>query len=1445
MQNGAKLRYVLTNFNAKSPLLDATVLMMEVDERSGHLTIKLSASESVSEQDISAVSADISSAYNVQCILHVEQLESSSEDNLHSFLTELVKQFPSAAPIFKDSEIDFDGKQLTFTPSQHVYITRLEHLKDEIARAASAYYKKPTAVHIELPQTEQCNEAYEQAKRAQMEKAIEEGESARALAPPPKQNTQVRRNFAIKADPDAPKFKPDGTETVIFGKPTARVMSKIGDITLDSGRVTVCGKVFSQTINKLRNNKTTVFSIEMTDGSGSIRITKILPNENVAELSDQTKEGTRLTVQGQVIYSQYEQEININPSAMIKMPKEKRFDHANQKRVELHLHTTMSAMDALCDTKSIINLAAELGHPAIAITDHGVVQAYPQAMAAANALQKSGKPIKVLYGVEAYCINDISRQGAVKGYSTAALDDEIVVFDLETTGLSAQTCEIIEIAAVIVRGKEIIDRYHTFVKPKASIPPSITQINGISDADVAHSPTIEQILPQFLDFCGHRPLCAHNADFDSSFVMAACQRQGITADFCTIDTVRLARVLMPELKKHKLNVIADAFGLKFMHHRADEDTAVLAEIFIRFKDMLKQRFEIEKVNEINDATDGASTSKKGERTYHTMVFAKNAEGIQTLYRLISDSHLKYYYKRPIIPMSLLSKNRDNLIIGSACEAGELYSAVFSGKPWNELMKIAEFYDFLEIQPLGNNAFMVDKGLVTDEQALIDINRSIVKLGEALKKPVCATGDVHFTDPEDAIYREIIMTGQGFTDADKQPPLYYRTTEQMLDEFSYLGQEKAFEVVVTNTNAVADMCDEVQPLKTGVYPPVIENSAQMLQDMAWSKANELYSKDGMLNETVKLRLEDELTPIIKHGFDVMYIIAQKLVSKSLEDGYLVGSRGSVGSSFVAFLAGITEVNSLGPHYRCPSCNHSIFDTSGNYHTGVDMPDTMCEHCGTDMVKDGFNIPFATFLGFDGDKAPDIDLNFSGEYQLRAHKFTIELFGKDNVFKAGTISGVKDKTAYGFVKKYLEQKGVITNNAEINRLVSGCTGIKRTTGQHPGGLMVLPKGRSIYEFCPIQHPADSVDSDVITTHFDYHSIHDNLLKLDLLGHDDPTMIRKLHDLSGIDPRTVALDDEKTMSIFTDIGALGIATDEILEQTGAAAIPEFGTKFVRAMLTEAKPSTFDGLVRISGLSHGTGVWVGNSQDIIKSGQATLNEIICVRDDIFTFLIFKGMERKQAFAVAESVRKGKGLKPEWEEQMLKLGLPKWYIGSCKKIEYMFPRAHAVAYVMMAYRIAWFKVHRPLDFYCAYFSIRAGGFDATYMTSGDGAVCAKYRTLKAQPKRTATEEDTLSTLEIVHEFYKRGFTFSKVDIYKSEASGFLIEDNMLIPPFTAIPGLGEAAAQSIVQERKKGKFISAEDITLRCAKVSKAVIESLTEAGAMDSIPKSNQLDLFETLGF
>ena len=1179
-----------------------------------------------------------------------------------------------------------------------------------------------------------------------------------------------------------------------------------------------------------------------------------LVNEQVPSVTEHVKKKAFLKLRGVTTIDRYDGELTIGSIRGIRKISDfttRRMDHSPEKRVELHCHTKMSDMDGVTDAKALVKRAYEWGHKALAITDHGVVQAFPEAN---HCFDKYGGCVpedadfKVLYGMEAYLVDDL--KGIVTGDKGQSLDSTYVVFDIETTGFSPQNCQIIEIGAVKVTGGKITDRFSTFVNPGVPIPFRIEQLTSINDQMVADARPIEAVLPDFLDFCGDAVMAAHNADFDMSFIIENCHRQGIEREFTYVDTVGMARFLLPALNRFKLDTVAKAVGVRLEnHHRAVDDAACTAEIFVRFVEMLKERGITDLTGLNREGTVSPDTIKKLP-TYHAVIFMRNETGRINLYKLVSKSHLQYFHRRPRVPKSVFLQHREGLLIGSACEAGELYQALLRGASDQEIARLVNFYDYLEIQPLGNNRFMIadeKNDRVHSDQDLIDLNKKIVRLGEQFGKPVVATCDVHFMDPEDAIYRRIIMAGNGFEDADNQAPLYLRTTEEMLEEFAYLGHEKAEEVVITNTNRIADMIEKISPIHPDKYPPVIENSDRDLKDICYKKAHEIYGDP--LPEIVETRLEKELHSIISNGYAVMYIIAQKLVWKSNEDGYLVGSRGSVGSSFAATMSGITEVNPLPPHYVCPECKYSDFDSeivkSYADKVGCDMPDRVCPKCGAKLKKDGFNIPFETFLGFKGDKEPDIDLNFSGEYQANAHKYTEVIFGEGHTFKAGTIGTLAEKTAFGYVKNYFEERGQHKRYCEINRIVQGCTGIRRTTGQHPGGIVVLPHGEEIEKFTPVQHPANDVNSDIITTHFDYHSIDGNLLKLDILGHDDPTIIRMLEDLTGTDAKQVPLDDKKVMSLFASTEALGIRPEDIGGcPLGCLGVPEFGTDFVIGMVQEAKPTCFSDLIRISGLSHGTNVWLGNAQTLISEGKATISTAICTRDDIMGYLIRMGVESSQAFTIMESVRKGKGLRPEWEEIMKENNVPDWYIWSCKQISYMFPKAHAAAYVMMAYRIAWYKIYRPLAYYAAYFSIRATAFSYELMCMGrDRLEFYMEEIRKKGDAASKKDQDTYKDMKIVQEMYARGFTFEPIDIYKAKAHRFQIIGDKLMPSLDTIEGLGDKAADAVFEAAKCGPFLSKDDFRER-TKVSKTVIELMASLNLFGDIPESNQMSLFDYTG-
>ena len=1225
---------------------------------------------------------------------------------------------------------------------------------------------------------------------------------------------------------------------IIMGREIKGHPMPMSELNPKAGNVVVEGKVFKCEFRELRQPGMWLALIEMTDYEGSVIVRKRMLEKDVAPLRDRVSTGMWLRVAGTMELTYDGHDMQLNPRDVTEITHEPRMDTAEVKRVELHLHTRMSNMDALTDTGSVVKLAAKWGMPAIAITDHGVAQSFPDAWHAGE-----GK-IKILYGCEGYFVNNIDDRIAIHGHQDIGFSDEIVCFDIETTGLKVTQEAITEIGAVRLKNGEIVETFQTFVDPERRLTPEIIGLTGITDDMLRGAPKLKDALTAFLAFAGNAPLAAHNAEFDISFIRAGCRKCSIPFEPTYIDTLILAQNLLPGLGKYKLDIVAEHLQLpQFNHHRASDDAVPVAQMLTKFFPMLEER-GVTRLQQINNEMLKLRPlgSKSNRFPKHIILLAKNKAGLKNLYQLISLSNLKYFKRVPIIPKSELIAHREGLIIGSACEAGELFRAVADHKDWEELKRIASFYDYLEIQPICNNRFMLREGAVRSEEELRDFNCTIVRLGEELGKRVVATGDVHFQEPEDEVYRHILLASKKFPDANAPLPIYFRTTDEMLREFEYLGKEKAYEVVVTNTRAIADQIENIELLPKGkLFPPRLENSREDLNRLVWDKVHELYGDEPP--KLIKDRLDIELGGILGK-YDVVYMSAQKLVQRSLECGYLVGSRGSVGSSLVAYMSGITEVNSLPPHYRCPKCRHSEFITDGSYGCGADMPDKNCPECGTKYVKDGFDIPFETFLGFGGGKVPDIDLNFSGEYQARAHRHAIEMFGESQVFRAGTIGTLAEKTAFGFVKKYLEENGIQSGAAEIDRLTAGCVGVRRTTGQHPGGLVVVPDDLEIEDFCPVQHPADAEDSDTITTHFEYHCMEDNLLKLDMLGHDDPTMIRMLEDLTGVNARTIPLDDPDTMSIFTSSKVLGFENDDLLGPTGAVAIPEFNTRFTRQMLIDTQPKDFNTLVRLSGFSHGTDVWLGNARELIVSGTASVLETVGCRDDIMLYLISMGLDPKMSFKIMEAVRKGKvkkgGFQDGWVEAMQEHDVPEWYIESLAKIGYLFPKAHAVAYVMMAFRIAWFKVHEPLAFYATFFTVRAKAFDAEYCCAGLDAVKRKIREIENNKDASAVEQDLMTTLEVCYEFYRRGFHFDTIDIYRSDATKFTVTEGGLLPPFISVHGLGEAAALDTVEKRRGKEFISVEEFSMCCNKLSKSHIEQLRALGAFAGMADTSQLTLF-----
>ena len=1252
-----------------------------------------------------------------------------------------------------------------------------------------------------------------------------------------------------KASGGAASTPAEPAGALFYGRPFSGRPVRMEELNLDMFRVIVEGKVFAVQHRELKKRGAWVICFDMTDYTSSVRVNQFMEAAKAKPIIDNVQPGMWLRVQGKMSFDRYDNEMVLQPNAMEKIEAPKRRDTYPEKRVELHLHTTMSSMDALTDTGAAVKRAASWGHRAIAITDHGGAQSFPDAMKAASKAKVAGtdQNIKILYGCEGYYVNDVDDRIAVHGEEDLSFDGEYVAFDLETTGLSSLHDTIIEIGAAIMKGNEVLSTFQTFVDPHRPLQPKIVDLTGINDQMLAGQPDISEAMPKFLEYVGSRPLCAHNADFDIGFVTAACEKLGLPFHPTYVDTLILAQNLMPELGKYKLNIVADALSLPdFNHHRASDDAITCGYLLMRFFKMMQEQ-GLDSLQKINPRMEQLRSGSKilDRRARHIIVFAKNSIGLRNLYRLISYGNLKYFKRVPIMPKSELLQWREGLIIGSACEAGELFQAILNHKSWAELKRIASFYDFLEIQPICNNRFMLDKGLAEDEEELRGFNRTIVKLGEELGKPVVATGDVHFLDPEDEIFRHILLATKQMPDADRPLPLYLRTTDEMMEEFSYLGPEKAHEVVIENPNRIVDWCETLRPVPHNLFAPKIENSVEDLKALVYGKLHRLYGETPP--ELVQKRVDTEMHDIISCHYDVIYMSAQKLVQNSLEHGYLVGSRGSVGSSIVAFMSGITEVNSYPPHYRCPQCKFTTFEVPADCACGADLPDAVCPKCGAKLDKDGFNIPFETFLGFGGDKVPDIDLNFSGEYQAKAHAYCVQMFGKTHVFRAGTIGTVAEKTAYGYVKKYLAERNLTVSRAEENRLAAGCVDVRRTTGQHPGGLVVIPQENEIWDFCPVQHPADDIHTDIITTHFEYHSMEENLLKLDMLGHDDPTMIRMMEDMTGVDAQKIPLDDKDTMSIFVSSKVLGYEHDKILTEVGTVGIPEFGTIFTRGMLMDTKPTQFDTLIRLSGFSHGTDVWLGNAKDLILSGTASVNQAIGCRDDIMLYLIKCGLPEKRAFKFMESVRKGAIHKGKaWPEgiveEMREHQVPEWYIESCKKIKYLFPKAHAAAYVMMAFRIAWFKVHHPLAFYAAYFYRRSqkDGFDAVMMTHGIETVKEHIKRINADPDHSDKEEDLLTTLEVCYEFYLRGFTFDNIDLYASHATKFLIRDGRLLPPFVSVSGLGESAAWDIMEGREGKHFVSIEEFSAACPKVSKTHIENLKQAGAFGDLPDTSQITLF-----
>ena len=1444
----------------------ATVSDIHIDKRLGRLTARLTLSRFVDAASLRGAEETVSHSLSAQMPLsQVEFTPCYPSDSLSAECFETVAFYLSRRHhaingTLRDAAVTLENDCFTVS-LQHggLDILQSTHADQLLQQLISELFgRRVTVVFAGVTEITSEDESYRQmmevAEREAAERARElaatQAAAAAAAAPPAPEPAQVR---AIK--PDDPTVKPANglpiyldTMQPLIGSAIREVPTPMNKLEPDGGQVTVWGEIFKIDSRTNRDGTKTNYTFYLTDKTNSVGM-KIWADHKrdkaKIEKLQALHKGDCIVVTAMYDYDEYAKgNLLSRPKAISLVTPYVRTDNAPEKRVELHLHTKMSQMDAVSTAETLVTRAASFGHKAVAITDHGVVQAFPEAMNTAAKLAKKGKDIKILYGVEAYFVND--SVPVVEGTGGGSLDDEFIVFDLETTGLSARNDRITEIGAVRLRGGEVLEVFDIFVNPGMHIPEKITQLTGIDDSMVADAPAEREALEQFYAFCGDtRLLVAHNAGFDTSFVRQAAERSGMDYPFTGIDTVPICRALYPSLKNHKLDTVAKYLKLDpFNHHRACDDARVLAEIFKHLIADMQQQRGITAVEEINTMLSGVDT--KAVRPYHQILLVKNMVGLKNLYKLITWSHTKNFHKKPRITKTKLQELREGLIVGSACEQGELFKAIVDGKPWGELCDIARFYDFLEIQPLGNNRFMLREGIARDEEQLREFNRTVIRLGEKLNIPVCATCDVHFCDPEDEIFRRVLQAGQGFADADNQAPLYLRTTEEMLAEFNYLGPEKAREVVIENPNRIADSIEKIRPIPEGTFPPHIDGAEEQLQEITWGRAKEIYGDP--LPEIVRARLDRELSSIIKHGFAVLYMIAQKLVHNSVEHGYLVGSRGSVGSSFVATMAGISEVNPLAPHYICKKCKYSEFFTHGEVGSGFDLPEKVCPVCGEPLGRDGHEIPFETFLGFDGDKAPDIDLNFAGEYQSRAHKYTESLFGSDHVFKAGTISTLAEKTAFGFVKKYAEERGLVLDNAEIERLSQGCGGVKRTTGQHPGGMVVVPNDYDAEDFTPIQHPADDPNSDILTTHFDFHSIHDTILKLDNLGHDIPTIYKYLEEYTGISVMDVSMSDPEVYKLFTSPEPLGVTPEQIDCPTGTLSIPEMGTPFVRQMMLDCRPKTFADLLQISGLSHGTAVWLGNAQDLIKAGTCTISEVIGTRDSIMTTLMHKGLEPKMAFKIMERVRKGmvakKKIDPkEWDEMMAAMrenNVPQWYIDSCMKIEYMFPKAHAAAYIIAALRVAWYKVHRPAEYYAAYFTVRSEDFDAEPVTQGKHAVKSLMDSIRARGKEASKkEQDCADTMHIVYEAMQRGIEFLPVDLYKSHSYKFLMEDGKIRMPFSSVKGLGGAAAQGLMDARNEGPYISCDDLQARSG-VSKAIIESLEQLGATNGLAKTSQMSLF-----
>ncbi|WP_244833827.1 DNA polymerase III subunit alpha [Clostridium sp. BJN0001] len=1445
-----KINEVFSDYNSGENISSALVQGVTLKKKSNVLIIKVKSNKFIQPYEIGDLNNFIKERFMLnESKIEIEYLDGVTkkltEEDFMEILSYLSENHPLLKTAVDNCSIDIEDYKiyLRFKMILSAMLKRLNYdrkIQKVLKNIYGVSYTVEFIDNIDAEELIKINESRNREKIIEIEKEIKSTENVKKVI----KNKSQRNEMNVSQE-----SKKNSDPSLILGRSSnikEKVM-KIADITEDEGKVSIQGEISNIEDKELRSGKILV-SYDIYDGSSSITCKSFLKPEQSQEVLSRLKKAEGIRIFGNAGFSKFTNEVEIIGNVVVEtegIKRKVREDNAEVKRVELHMHTKMSQMDAMTSATDLIKKAMKWGMKSIAITDHGVVQAFPEAH---KLLGRDNPKMKIIYGVEAYLAPE--RKPSVCNIKGQKLDTVYCVLDLETTGFSPKIENITEIGIMKIKDGKVIDSFSKFVNPGKPIPQRVVEVTNITDDMVRDADSIDKVFPQMLKFIDGTVLVAHNAEFDIGFLKYNAKKLGYDFDYTYLDTLSLAQDLFPDFKTFKLGRIAKKLGIKVeVAHRALDDVDTTVKVFKLMLDMLKKR-GVENLSDIEDLALDEESKKyeyKKRRTYHAIILAKNYVGLKNLYKLVSFSHLDYFYKKPRILKSLYKKYSEGLILGSACSEGELYQAILLGKPDEEIEKIARDYDYLEIQPLGNDDYLIRNGQAPDKEYLKDINRKIISLGEKLNKLVVATGDVHFMDPQDEIYRRILEAGQGFKDADSQAPLYLRTTEEMLDEFSYLGEEKAYEVVVTNTNKISDMCERISPISPEKCPPHIDGCEKTIKDIAYKRAHELYGDP--LPKIVEDRLEKELESIIKNGFSVMYIIAQKLVWKSNSDGYLVGSRGSVGSSVVAYMTGITEVNALAPHYRCHKCKYSDFSDYG-VKNGFDLPDKTCPVCGEKLDKDGMDIPFETFLGFNGDKEPDIDLNFSGEYQAKAHKYTEVIFGKGTTFKAGTIGTVADKTAFGYVKKYFDDKNVNVSKAEITRISKGCTGIKRTTGQHPGGIIVVPKGREIYEFCPVQHPADDPDSDIITTHFDYHSIDQNLLKLDILGHDDPTVIRMLQDITGINPHKIPLDDKETMSLFYSTEALKVTPEQINSKVGTFGIPEFGTKFVRGMLVDTTPKTFTDLLCISGLSHGTDVWLGNAKDLIDSGIiTTISDAVCCRDDIMVYLIKKGLPKNTSFKIMETVRKGKALKDpekwkEYEDLMRSHDVPEWYIESCKKIKYMFPKAHAAAYVMMAFRIAWFKVHIPKAYYAAYFSIRAKAFDAEFMIFGKDKVKEKMKEIIAQGNDAAPKDkDMYDDLEIVLEMYERGFKFLPIDLYKSDSTKFKVEDEGIRPPINSISGMGNVAAEDISKTVHEEVPISSVDNLKKRAKIGTAATELLRKFGCLNGLTESDQVSFFDMM--